>query len=51
MSNGSNIAWKPIAYCAGALVLGMVIGSMLIAPSIKKLQDKNQASSKDNQSN
>jgi len=49
MSNRSDIAWKPIAYCAGALVLGMVIGSMLIAPSIKKLQEKKESSSNEKQ--
>ncbi|MEL7425998.1 MAG: hypothetical protein AAFN81_23600 [Bacteroidota bacterium] len=44
MSTTNDIAWKPIAYCAGALVLGMVIGSVLIAPALKKLEEKKQSS-------
>lgn len=46
MSQGKDLAWKPIAYCAAALVLGVVVGTFLVAPTVKKLQEKNQAKSK-----
>lgn len=42
MAEGKDIAWKPIAYCAGTLILGVIIGTLLVAPSMKKLQEKKQ---------
>ena len=40
MANGKDIDWQPIAYCAGALIIGLVVGTLLVAPSMKKLQEK-----------
>ncbi len=44
MAEGNDIAWKPIAYCVGAGIAGILIGAFLIAPAIKKAKDKKAAS-------
>ncbi|WP_170110730.1 hypothetical protein [Flavilitoribacter nigricans] len=46
MAEGKDIAWEPILYCAGTLALGIVIGTLLVAPSVKKLQEKKEATAK-----
>lgn len=40
MATTSNIAWKPIAYCAGTLVLGLAVGALLIGPALEKRKQK-----------
>lgn len=40
MAEGKDIAWKPIAYCIGALAIGLLIGVTVVAPAVEKFQEK-----------
>jgi len=42
MTAQNNIAWKPIAFCTGALIIGGVIGVFLIAPMMSGQKEKKQ---------
>ncbi|MEN0047533.1 MAG: hypothetical protein AAF806_10790 [Bacteroidota bacterium] len=50
MANGKDIDWQPIAYCAGALIIGLVVGTLLVAPSMKKTTGEKSKNQRDQES-
>ena len=42
-AEGKDIAWTQWAYCGGALVAGLVIGTFVVAPMWEKAKAKKAA--------
>ena len=42
-AEGKDIAWTQWAYCGGALVAGLVIGTFVVAPAWEKMRAKKAA--------
>lgn len=43
MAEGKDIAWTQWAWCGGALIAGVVIGTFVVGPLWNKMQDENAA--------
>ncbi len=39
---GTDIAWTQWAYCGGTLVVGLLIGTLVVAPQWEKVKAKKQ---------
>lgn len=46
MAQHNNIAWKPIMYCIGTGVLGIALGTYMVAPMVQKMAAKKNAKQK-----
>ncbi len=46
MAQHNDIAWKPIIYCIGAGVLGIALGTFMVAPMVQKRAAKKNAEQK-----
>ncbi len=46
MANKTDIAWTPIMYCVGTGIVGIAIGTFLVAPMVHKMKAKQLAEKK-----
>lgn len=42
----TDIAWKPILYCGGIAITGILVGTFIVAPIIEKQKAKKLAKQK-----